>query len=76
MEVFHTDGDPPSMGRTSLVTMGWTTKTSDADVKMATANSAGVIASDERRVGVMVESVIRDPLASAWSIDPPPVQQV
>ncbi|MNP64548.1 hypothetical protein D3C76_1600520 [compost metagenome] len=64
------------MGRTSLAAMGWTTKTSDADVKMATANKAGVIASVLRRAVVMVESVIRDPLASARSNDPPPVQQV
>ena len=38
MAVFQTEGDPPSMGRTSLVTIGWTTKTRAAEVKMATAN--------------------------------------
>ena len=42
MAVFHTAGDPPSMGRTSLVTIGWTTNTSAAEVKMATANRMGV----------------------------------
>ncbi|TPW03947.1 MAG: hypothetical protein FD125_1354 [bacterium] len=42
MAVFQTAGEPPSMGRTSLVTMGWTTNTSAAEVKMATANRMGV----------------------------------
>ena len=42
MAVFQTDGEPPSIGRTSLVTMGWTTKTRAAEVKMATANRIGV----------------------------------
>jgi hypothetical protein len=40
--VFHTDGEPPSIGSTSLVTIGWTTKTSAAEVKMATANRIGM----------------------------------
>ncbi|GLS00317.1 hypothetical protein GCM10007859_03210 [Brevundimonas denitrificans] len=42
MAVFHTAGDPPSIGKTSLVTIGWTTNTSAAEVKIATANRMGV----------------------------------
>jgi len=42
MAVFQTAGEPPSIGSTSLVTIGWTTNTSEAEVKMATANSSGV----------------------------------
>ena len=40
--MFQTDGEPPSIGSTSLVTIGWTTKTNDAEVKIARANRAGV----------------------------------
>ena len=42
MAVFQTAGDPPSIGRTSRVTIGWTTNTRAAEVKMARANSQGV----------------------------------
>ncbi|MCE3289813.1 MAG: hypothetical protein K0R83_1825 [Caulobacter sp.] len=30
MEVFHTCGEPPSCGRTSLATIGWTMNTIEA----------------------------------------------
>jgi hypothetical protein len=35
MLVFHTAGEPPSSGRTSLATIGWTMNTSAALVKTA-----------------------------------------
>ena len=60
MEVFHTEGDPPSIGSTSLVTMGWTVKTSAAEVKIAAANSTRVC--DPRRLagaGERAASVMR-----------------
>ena len=69
MAVFQTDGDPPSIGRTSLVTMGWTTKTRAAEVKMATANRIGVTRSPPSVEGAApsgkAASVIGSPVSGA-----------
>ena len=42
MLVFHTAGDPPSSGSTSLATIGWTMNTSAALVKTLTTKMGGV----------------------------------
>src|SRR5687767_6838723 len=48
MLVFQTDGLPPSSGRTSLATIGWTRKTRAALEKIVTANRAGGAAAGAR----------------------------
>ena len=69
MAVFQTEGDPPSIGRTSLVTIGWTTKTRAAEVKMATANRIGTTRSPrsvERPASRgRVASVMKSPVLNA-----------
>ncbi len=41
--MFHTAGEPPSSGNTSLATIGWTMNTSAALVKTAITNRGGVL---------------------------------
>ena len=41
MQVFQTEGDPPSRGRIILAIIGWTQKSSEAETKSVRANRSG-----------------------------------